>query len=95
MRKLPLFALATVAALTFAGASQAMPVSGAAPIAAADGYDRRSYGQTATTEVRWRRGYHRSWRGHRHWRGDRHWQHDFTAGIAVTGAKPFGAEIIR
>ena len=72
MRKLPLFALATVAALTFAGASQAMPVSGAAPIAATTA-TIVDHGQTATTEVRWRRGYHRSWRGYRHWRGDRRW----------------------
>jgi hypothetical protein len=75
MRKLPLFALATAAALTFAGASQAMPVSGAAPIAA-NTATIADHGQTATTEVRWRRGYH--WRGHRHWRAHRwhrrHWR---------------------
>jgi hypothetical protein len=73
MPKLPLFALATVATLTFAGASQAMPVSGAAPIAATPAVIV-DHGQTATTEVRWRRGY---WRGHRHWRGRwhrRHWR---------------------
>ena len=66
MRKLSLFAFAAVAALSLAGASQAMPLSAAGSLAAANASVATDEG---VTQVRWHgrhygwsRGRHRGWR---------------------------------
>ena len=66
MRKLSILAFATVAALSFAGASQATPL-GAAGTVAATTNAAVATDNGGVTEVRWRRGYrYYGWR-HRHY----------------------------
>ena len=78
MRKLSILAFATVAALSFAGASQATPLAAAGTVAATTNAAVAT-DNGGVTEVRWRRGY--GWRHnyhprrygyyHRHHRGVR------------------------
>lgn len=74
MRKLSLFAFATVAALTFAGASSATPLGAAGTVAATT--NAAVAGEmTGATDVRWRRHYrHYGWHPRRHY-GWRHRYH--------------------
>jgi len=59
MRKLSLFAVAVTAAFALAGPAKAVPLNGAAPLAAvAD-----TAAQNPATAIQWRRHYR-----HRHWR---------------------------
>jgi len=79
MRKLPLFAFAAVTALTFAGASQATPLSAAGSLAAASASVADDDG---VTQVRHRRHYrHHGWSRGRHY-GWYH-RHHHRRGVAV------------
>jgi len=76
MRKLSLFAFATVAALSFAGASNATPL-GAAGTLAATTNTAVAADMSGTTEVRHRRHYrHYGYRPYRHgWRHRQYHRH--------------------